>query len=219
IEFYKNIGTTSVPSFSLRTNMFGLVNVKGDPNLFGTDGYASPFFYDEPGGTKLLVGSVSGQIFQYSIPQLTSDTCIANLIDNNTNAINEGAQSTVFYEDINGDNKRDLFVGNAGGGLSYFSSTSPYVSINELQENKNSLVSVYPVPAHEQLSIQIAKIEAVKVTVIVYDIVGKEIKTVSFNSNHGLIDLEELNDGVYFARILFTNGLENYTVIKKIIKN
>lgn len=218
IAFYKNIGSSSAPSFTLKTNTFGSVNVKGDPNLFGIDGYASPFFYDEPSGTKLLVGSVSGQIFYYSIPALAADTCVANLINTNTDNINEGAQSTIYYEDINNDNKRDMFIGNAGGGLSYFSSTSPYVSIREYEENRNDMVVVFPVPTEQQLNIQISKIEAERVVVRLHDIVGREILSDVFHANTGLINLEGLPEGVYFARISVISNGTQFTVAKKIIK-
>ncbi len=70
-------------------------------------------------------------MFHYTIPALTGDSCVANLITTSANNINEGAQSTLCYEDINNDGKRDLFVGNAGGGLNLFSSKSPYVGIKK----------------------------------------------------------------------------------------
>ncbi|MBA3663826.1 MAG: T9SS type A sorting domain-containing protein [Bacteroidetes bacterium] len=218
IAYYKNTGTSLNAVFTKKSNFFGSVNVKGDPNLYGIDGYASPFFYDEGPQTKLLTGSVSGQIFYYTIPVLTSDSCVAVLINNSTNYINEGAQSTVWYEDVNSDGKRDLFVGNAGGGLNFFSSKSPFVGIEE-KESIESLVNVFPVPAQEELIISVNKIDAKKIYVLLTDVLGKQVLEASFVSNNGIIYIADLNPGIYFASIVIYSDHNNFRIVKKIIKN
>lgn len=219
IAYYKNTGTANVPAFTKKSNNFGAVNVVGDPNLYGNDAYASPFFYEEATGTKLLVGSVSGQIFHYSIPALVNDSCVANLISIGANGINEGAQSTVFFEDINNDAKRDLFVGNAGGGLNFFSSKSPFVGLNDLNSETESVVNVFPVPASQVLNIIISGIEARKVKVEIFDLLGKHVTGNAFASNSGEVNIEMLQPGIYLASVTIYSGQEEIRVLKKIIRN
>jgi hypothetical protein len=216
IGYYKNIGSTGSPSFTLITNFFGAIDVKGNPNLYGIDGYASPHFYDDAGVTKVLVGSVTGQIYHYTVPPVITNSCV--LINSAANNINEGAQSTVWYEDINGDGKRDLFVGNAGGGLSFFSSKSPYVGIADLQPDKNSMISVYPVPARDNVVIQLSKIEAKQMDVVMTDVLGKVLKIMTFDQNIGYLPIEDLAPGVYFLQVDITSTKGKFSCSKKIIK-
>ncbi len=215
IWYYRNIGTLTAPSFSFITNNFGSVNVQGSSNLYGPDGYASPFFYKEAGLTKLLVGSVSGQLFYYSVPS-ASVNC--NLINTTANSINEGGQSVPFFEDINGDNLRDLFVGNGSGGISFFSSKGPDVGINELTEEKNSLVNIFPNPVKQTINIRVDRIEVEKGQISITDILGKEIYVKSINSNFESIEVNELQPGIYFVKVTISNHSQTVTVVKKIIK-
>lgn len=217
VAYYRNIGSPGSPSFSLVTNSFGNINVKGSSNLYGTDGYAAPHFYDDAGVTRVLVGSVSGQIFHYTVPAVITSSCI--LISSAANGINEGAQSTVWYEDINGDNKPDLFVGNAGGGLSFFSSKSPYAGINELKGDRSALVTIYPVPANDYLTVSVADLKVSKMNVEILDVLGKRIISVEINENIGYINLQDFSAGVYFVKVSVVSQSGAFSVAKKIIKN
>jgi hypothetical protein len=215
IWYYRNVGTVTSPSFSFITNSFGNVNVQTLPNLFGPDGYAAPFFYDEAGSTKLLVGSLSGRINYYSVPSVTAN---CNLISSSANGITEGSQSTVFFEDINNDNKRDLFVGNGSGGLSFFSSMGPDVGIKETTAEKTSLISLFPNPAKQTLNISVDKIEVETGQSSVTDILGKEICVKQMNSNIETIDISALQPGIYFVKITVSNHSQTVSSVKKIIK-
>lgn len=219
IAFYKNTGLNgSTPTFSLMTNFFGGVDVKGNPNLYGIDGYAVPWFYTDGGNIKLLVGSISGNIFQYTVPANINTNF--NLITNTANNINEGGQSSVCFEDLNNDNKRDLIVGNASGGLSFFSTWALNIGINELPSSTlDQLVQTYPNPAQDHLNIHIDQIDFRAGEVTIYDLPGKEVMRAAINSNNEVLDLRTLDKGLYFAKITLHNEQQtNYTVIKKIIK-
>ncbi len=216
ISYYKNIGLPGVPSFTRLTNFFGNVNVQGDVNLYGPDGYASPHFFTENGNTKLLVGSISGQIFYYSVPTLTSSTCV--LISANANGYNEGGQSSVFFEDVNADGKRDLFVGNGSGGLSFYSSMGPDVGLQENNLQNSNFINLFPNPANQTFNISVEKIEVESGQVIVIDLFGKEIITKKINSNFESINVNELNSGIYFVKISINNHSGTVSLIKKLIK-
>jgi len=223
IAFYKNNSVnSSAPTFTLMSNFFGGVDVKDNPNLYGIDGYAVPFFYSENGSTKLLVGSVSGSVYLYSVPAAITNSF--NLATNSANFINEGGQSSAWFEDLNNDNLRDLIVGNASGGLSFFSSKGANVSIQKSEIDLANELTIFPNPAQDELHIRFEKKQSIdagfkSVEVTIYDLLGNEVSKQSLASNFETASLQGLNKGLYFVKInLITEQQRNYSVSKKLIK-
>ena len=220
IAFYKNTGggTPFAPSFSLVTNFLGGVDVKGSSNLYGLDGYAVPFFYSDGGNIKLLVGSVSGAIFYYNVP--ANINVPFSLISSALNYYNEGGQSAPCFEDINNDNKRDLILGNASGGLTYFSSTSTLVAVPEHSaQHLSSQVKLFPNPSGATLNIYTDETALEITTITIYNTMGQQVLTTQFNSKGNTIDISELNQGVYFVKITVNTKQESSSITKKIIKD
>lgn len=216
LAYYKNIGTTNVPSFSLITNTFGNVNVKGSPSLYSTDGSCAPFMYDDAGTYKLLCGSISGRVFSYD----NIDGNLGgnfNLLDTNVNKIYDGPQSTIQFVDINNDNKRDLILGNYAGGLSFYSSKVP-IGIKENTLSLDDQIRVYPNPTHDLLNVKINQTAFTKNTVVLYDALGKELLKVSSNSLLFSIPCHTLDAGFYFLTISLEDSQHtSQTITKKII--
>jgi hypothetical protein len=218
IAFYKNTGSGNpfAPTFSLITNFLGGVDVKGSSSLFGLDGYAVPFFYNEGGSTKLIVGSVSGYMFYYHVPANISAPF--SLITAHVNFCNEGAQSAPCFEDLNNDNKRDLIVGNAGGGLTYYSSTSTIVAVPDVSSpNLASQIQVYPNPTNGQLTVNTG-VTSHNTQIIIYDLMGKELITTNAQSNIETLDMSNLSKGIYLIKITVDTPDYSAQTIKKIIK-
>jgi hypothetical protein len=218
ISYYRNTGTSAIPSFSLITNFLGNVDVKGDPNKYGYDAYAVPYFYKEGGSTKLLVGCVTGTIWHFNVPSALSATY--TLISNNVNSYNEGGQSAVCFEDINNDGKRDLFIGNAGGGLSFCSSKSLVVAVDA---NTPLLLkdqfTVFPNPVNNLLTISSNKLDVEKISYEIFDALGVSAITGIISVNPQEIDVSSLNKGVYLIVLKAESNNQRFTLSKKIIKN
>ena len=219
IAYYQNISyNTSVPTFTLAASFFGSVAVQGNPNLYNIDGYASPFFFHDASGIKLLVGTVGGNIYYYSVPSNIHSAF--TLINNSVNYFNEGGQSTVCFEDINHDNLRDLIVGNGSGGLSLFTSTGKDVGLQELsQDSFKALVVLSPNPSTGLVQLDLEKMEVDAANFTVYDLMGKEVLSATVVSNSETLDLRNLNPGIYFVKISVVSRQKNYTVTKKLIKD
>lgn len=215
IGYYRNIGTASNPSFTLTNSFFGGVDVKGEQNLYGLDGYSTPFFYTDGGNIKLLTGCVSGKVYYYSVPSSTTN-CV--LLNQNTNSFNEGAQSTVYFEDINNDNLRDLFIGNGSGGLSFFSSMGPDVSVKDLNNDLVNFVKVFPNPSNGLLNVSIEIQGFERGELSVKDILSKEVYVKEMNSNFEQLNISELPKGIYFLQINASGNKKNFVTTKKIIK-
>lgn len=216
IAYYKNIGSATVPSFSLITNFFGNIDVKSDLNLYGIDGYAVPYFYNEGSNTRLLVGNVNGQLHYYDVPSVITNPCI--LIDADANNYNEGGQSTVCFEDVNNDNKRDLFIGNGSGGLSFFSSMGPEVSLKEVEKNIDNNINVYPNPANESLNISVKNMFIEGGEYVVTNLMGQIVRSGKISSNFETIPTNEFESGLYFIKISISYNTESSIITKKIIK-
>lgn len=82
--------------------------------------------------------------------------------------------------------------------------------------NLNNLV-VYPNPAKEMVTIQLKNSSETLRKITVYDLIGKQIKTVSGNSTQqSTINIGELSNGVYMIEIITDNNLKQ---IRKFIVN
>ncbi|MCC6370278.1 MAG: T9SS type A sorting domain-containing protein [Bacteroidia bacterium] len=218
VAFYKNVGTATVPAFSLVTNTLGNVDTKDDPNVFGYDGYAVPYFYREIGAVKLLVGSVTGRIFEYAVPSnpLLSYTLLNPAVNN----LYEGGQSSLCYEDVNGDGKRDLFVGNASGGLTFFTSNSPLLGLKDLTpEQLSESITLFPNPASETLNISSSNFENSGVEITIKDLTGRIILSQPINHAQSQLSIAEFEKGVYLITFTYNNWNSSLAVTKKFIKN
>ena len=217
IAYYQNTSINSSNiSFALVTNTLGDVLVTDDPLLFGYDGYAAPYFYKDNGSIKLLVGSVSGKIIQYSVPSnvLANYTIISQAV----NGLCEGSQSTVCYEDVNNDGKRDLFVGNASGGLTFFTSNSPLVGLNQINTENLQAISIYPNPSSGKFTLNLNGIIFETATIEIQDLPGKCLVKESIISNQQQIDVSELTKGIYVVKISLAINSKEFNLTKKFIK-
>jgi hypothetical protein len=90
---------------------------------------------------------------------------------------------------------------------------------NSIKENnlRESSIIIYPNPASNSLFLVSKDKEITKVAVRIYDVIGREVKTLSKIdlSDYVRIDISELINGVYFVNL--TNG--GTKVVKKIIVN
>ena len=218
IAYYQNIGTTSTPVFTLITNYFGSIDVKGDVNLYGIDGYAVPYFFKVGASTKLLVGNINGQIFYYDVPAVLTNSC--NLINATANGINEGSQAAPCFEDVNNDGKRDLFLGNGSGGLSFFSSINQFVGIKENTATQMAdNITLFPNPASNFLNLHINALEFESGRLVLYDLLGKEIENMEITANTQTFLLNNAHKGIYFAKVFLTHTAQTVSFTKKIIIN
>lgn len=217
IAYYQNVGTSSVPAFSLITNTFGNVDVRDNVSMFGIDGYAAPYFFTDAGGVKLLVGSITGSIFYYSVPANITQPC--NLISATLNNYNEGAQSAICFDDVNNDGKRDLFVGNAGGGLSFFSSKAAFVSLSEMNGGSlESSIDLYPVPANNQLTLRIRDFEFDEARFEITDLMGRVLLNQKLENNEHTLSVAALSQGLYFVCIHIKRQNKVETINKRFLK-
>lgn len=198
LTYYKNIGTVSSPSFSLVTGALGGVDVR-QLSIGSTTGFSTPFMFNDAGVTKLMVGSEVGGVFMYdNIDGNLTGTF--NRVDTMMFNINEGPRSAPFYEDISGDGKRDLFVGNHAGGLAFFNSiNASLIGIEELFTDENVLV--FPNPSTDIITISVKNNAYEEITIKCFDVIGKQILEVKTFNKITQIDVSQFSKGIYFIQL------------------
>ncbi|MBI3520762.1 MAG: T9SS type A sorting domain-containing protein [Bacteroidetes bacterium] len=212
LDFRKNIGTPSAPSFTTQTAFFGGVDVRQSG---WSTGFSIPYMYRDAGVTRLLVGSEMGNIYLYNNidGNLTGSF---NRVDTTLFHINEGPRCAPFYEDITNDGKRDLFLGNYAGGLAFFNSTNVNgVGIEELFKEEN--IAVYPNPASDKITIAIKDNTYAEIQIRCYDVLGKVVyETTTFNKI-SQIDVSAFSKGIYFIQLQSKDDRSMRSVTKKVV--
>ena len=214
VYYYENNGTVSVPAFTLVPGSFPNVSLRGDFFVYGLDGFGAPYFYREGSQIKLLGGCITGQLYLFDVPSVSTASC--TLIDSTANNILESTYSSPWFDDINGDGKPDLFVGNAGGGLSFYSSKAPEVSVKEIITNHSSMLHLYPNPAKESVVIRYEGPGALS-DISIYTAMGQKVKSLEFKNNTEVIKTDSLPPGVYLIRFKVTDGSQHYGLVKRLI--
>ncbi|MEI6020347.1 MAG: T9SS type A sorting domain-containing protein, partial [Bacteroidota bacterium] len=128
--------------------------------------------------------------------------------------------STVCYEDVNGDNKRDLFIGGAAGGLSFFSSASPNVGIFQTTGNDfGGVLEVYPNPFSTGIYFRFSTEHFTHAQFILQNLIGETLMQGQIDENNQFLNLSALPEGVLVLKVHLNNDLQSRPIIKKILKS
>lgn len=148
IVYYENIGTTSIPSFQLKNDTLGNIDI----TPITPDGYATPHFFFWDDTTYLLLGGSDGKLrFYKGIDGNLSAGEEFELVSDFFRGISVESYSVPWVNDLDHDGKLDLFVGGDLGGVFHYEHNE--ASILGLKENiKNELI-VYPNPFTSELTV------------------------------------------------------------------
>lgn len=208
VSYYRNVGTASAPAFTLVTNFLGNIDVKGNPFQYGLDGYAAPFFYRDNGNITALIGSISGAIWQFGVPVNLQSAF--PVINSGLNGLNEGSQSAPLFEDLDNDGKRDLMMGNASGGLSYFSSSSPFVGMTE-ERALGDMPALFPNPAGNYVLFKMPT-QYEEATVELLETGGRSLLSKRISPAAEWLDLSGVEPGLYLIKLVLqqSSGTQYY---------
>ncbi len=208
-SYYENIGTSSIPNFSLITSTLGNVHTKRF-NEF--NGNSMPFVYDDAGVYKMLAGATNGYIYQFG--NIDGNLTGTFSLDSSFQNIQDGSSTSVTLADINNDTYLDLLIGNYSGGVAYYQgdfSTSTNLSApQDLSE-----IAIYPNPTENSITITLGNKDLFDATIELIDLLGKTIHIQKVEKNNIIINLEELPQGVYLLKFSNSNGSEVKKIIKK----
>ena len=195
--YYENIGSSSVPSFTLANNFLGNVDVETQ----SINGYAIPSFFNYDNATYLMVGAYDGRIHFYDqIQGNTTQGQSFNNISNEFLGIDVGAFSSPFVSDVDNDGNLNLFLGQDLGGLFHLE----HDSLSNLSANNNSnldqTINIYPNPCLETLNIHIESTKKVLQAKII-NTQGVVIKLKKLKNGNNTINIKSLPCGIYFVYV------------------
>lgn len=194
LTYYRNIGTSTTPSFQLVTNNLGGVDVSTDT----PDGYATPHFFRHGSATHLFIGSINGKLIYYTSidDSLATGGNFELYSDNFLNLTVEG-YSSFFVNDIDNDTHLNLFVGQDLGGI-----TSLEVDPNSsasIKEKKTIEAIIYPNPTKSTITIQLINASENN-HIRLFDLNGRMLMSQEI-ANKTQLDMSNLERGIYLLSI------------------
>ncbi len=213
LVYYRNVNTTP-GSVKLQLIKNRLGNAKADPiQNFGN--YAVPFIgkIEDTSQDYLLLGSNSGNIYQYSGFQSGDTTVNYTLVNDQFSYIDTmysaykspgteygvygNRRTAVTIGDIDNSGSFSLIKGNIRGGLEFYK-RKVYVAETADVNNKNRLL-VYPNPANKYLNVSWREILSGTITLQLYDAAGRACFQTSLAAIAGQtqINTDMLAPGVY----------------------
>ncbi|MBN8703571.1 MAG: VCBS repeat-containing protein [Bacteroidetes bacterium] len=197
LNYYENIGSTSVATFSLVSQNFG--NVKVNKPITTIVGSSTPFLFKQSNTFKLFVGSEYGSIYVYdNISNNLSGTF--NIIDSMYLDIWESPKSAPFLNDLNNDNYLDLLLGtNTGGVALYMGGVNTTVESSKALPTKSFIV--YPTIAENEVTIKQIGICSSNTEIELLTITGVSLQKIKINCNETVnLNLSNFSCGIYFFR-------------------
>lgn len=218
IQYYRNVSTTP-GTIKLQLINTKLGKAKADPRqAFGA--YSAPFIgkIDGTGVDYLLLGSNSGNVYQYSGIASGDTAAMYSLVDTqysyidstynlynhpgSVSGIYSGLRSAMAVGDIDGSGSYSMIVGNVRGGLQFYKRKIYLASTPGIPTAVK--VSVYPNPAKDVLHVSWdgAPVNA-QVNISLCNMEGQRLYTASYTTPSGRIQipLTLLPQGVYICSV------------------
>lgn len=209
VNYFQNIGSATQP-------MFGS-DVKEAPNsdCFGRIftiptnailSYSSPVFWDYGDHIEVFVGTEVGGIKRYAVEE-NNPTGTFTTINESLLNTDIGNRLSPSLADINNDGFLDIAVGNARGGISFFTTdiaTKSETSTIDIAEDLN--IKIYPNPAREVLYISFSEIEKTAQQLEVFNVNGQLVHQQSLSDLNTKISIQDWTAGIYVVRIFGKTG-------------
>ncbi|MEX1190414.1 MAG: T9SS type A sorting domain-containing protein [Brumimicrobium sp.] len=200
ISYYRNVGSSTTPSFQLVTENLGGVDM-------GTqvypENYSVPHFLRHNDTTHFFAGNKRGRIYYYTdIDGNIEDGDTFNLVSDLYANIKTDAFSAPFIDTIRNDNRYDMFVGTDLGGLyayvaEQFSDPILKTDAYDIQPE----VKVYPNPSETGIFTVSTKDQQSKMNISVVDLLGKKIIDKKTLWGSSQLNLSKQGRGVYIVLI------------------
>jgi hypothetical protein len=199
VNYYKNIGSSQSPSWSLVTETLAGAEAT---SYLGLDGFSVPFVLKDNGGQwNLYLGNETGSINHYQFQPGTVG--VGTLMDESFQDIREGDRSSIGWADFTGDGSMDMIMGQSGGGITLYTGDEIVIDI---AESNASIFAVFPNPGLGELSIFLGEIEQVHLSV--FNALGQCMMEKEVSQSLETIPTNSWAVGSYFVQIRHSSGVE-----------
>ncbi len=207
LNYYRNEGSTTSPSFALITDTLGGVSTVEFGFFVGN---SSPNFYRFNGETFLAAGGQAGNIRHYGGIDGNLDVDFF-LINANGFGIDVGLSSKPVVSDVNGDGIPDILSGGIGGGVSLFMGDF-LTSLRDAEWARTKIVAS-PNPTGGMIRISGADFNTGNTGFSVHSLDGRLMLKGSL-ADYGL-DLSGLANGTYIISLVEGEKLYYTKVVKQ----
>ena len=195
LSYFENTGTNTNPVFTKVTDTLGGVDVR---TIFSVTGHTVPFLYDVNGNYRLLVGTERGTLFLYNnIDGNLNGTF--NLYDSIYQNIYEGNRISPYGDDINGDGKMDLIIGNYSGGMTIYLQSNVPIGVTE--NNDTFIFKVYPNPASASITVEMPATDFKSADFELLNSIGQIVDKRQLTKKNVNLDVGSYPSGLYFIKI------------------
>jgi hypothetical protein len=206
VNYYENIGTAAVYSFSLVEDTIGDVTAT---SILGIQGKSVPYlFKNAQNNWELLIGSETGQINHYTNIE-NNFLGEFDLVTLDFENVFEGERCSIFLSDITNDNLLDLFVGNIGGGVGVYT----HVPIGVDEESISSQIQIFPNPARDKFRIVLPEESPLPVNLRLLDESGRLVEAVILRSLVSDLSTEKMSNGIYHLQLQTNMWIKNEKLI------
>lgn len=197
INYYENRGDTLSPSFSFVTDTLGKIQAK--LNGGNIEMSVPRLFKDALGETQLFIGTESGEIRHFgNIDGNLTGTFVE--VDTMVAGESHGPETVPCVFDINTDGYVDMLVGTRRGGVVFYNGRQ---APNGVREEEALNLVVFPNPAGSYL--RITGDFKGRAVYELYTISGSLAKKGYVDAGSEVIDVANLESGVYLLRLLVAN--------------
>ena len=222
VQYYRNESTTP-GTIRLKLINTKLGMAKSDPTQnFGN--YSTPFIgkLDPSGIEYLLMGSNSGNVYQYTGFQTGDTAATYSLVDGRYSYIDStysmynhpgtyygiygNRRTAVTVGDIDGSGSYAMIKGNIKGGLEFYKRKVYEIEVTDVPAEGGILV--YPNPAKDLLSVSWSSIKGNEVNVMITDISGRVVQhsIISSQLGHTQLSVAGLSAGLYICIVESAGG-------------
>lgn len=210
VQYHQNIGTTTVPLFSLITNTLGNVRV----STFFT-GFAVPRVSDfnANGNYDLMVGAENGKVYFYpdiegNLTGTFANRSLAFFYPNT--GIYDSTRHTIYATPavalLNGDTLPDILIGTFRGGVVAFKNSLSNVSVPYLGSQLPK-TTLYPNPSNDGLfNVVVQEPNAHVAGIQLYDLQGRLLERFHFTGLESLVQIQTHREGLLLVRIQLQDG-------------
>ena len=200
ISFYKNSGGTGQPGLQYVTNKLGNVKVAPDQ----TFSWSAPFIgkMDNTNKEYLVVGTGFGSLYRYDGFQNGNVTSPYTLLDSQYSYIQiPGRMVSPVIEDLDGDGKYEMFLGNDKGGVFMYKQMWN-VKVDDPRSETGKL-ELYPNPAENVITLKADGVIPVGSEVRILNSMGATMQLTSTGQASDMItvDVAGLPTGIYLCTI------------------
>lgn len=204
IIHYRNFSQAEIdePLFSLESLQWGDVLIR-DPSFAWSSIAPVVTTLDDTDTPYLLVQNEAGNIHLYE----NLDQEVFDLVTDRYSSIQEGGRGGLAATDLDGDGKKDVLVGNRGGGVALYSQS---VVIDNIESNpKIARIEIYPNPCSSNCRLSLEVFPSnVDLQFTLYNIGGQQmnVKNRLIREEQLLeVNVEDLLKGMYFFEVVTGN--------------